>query len=499
LRDSCIDEERLRNLANNHSILEISKIENIPYSTIWYNLKKYNILISRSSKYNYPLFDTFTPESCYWAGFIAADGNVFVGKGDYRISLHLNIKDINHLEKFKECVGTTNKISIGHRDCYIQVCSKQMFFSLNNNFNIVPRKSLTLQPPQIPENLLSHYIRGYFDGDGHIGCYGGTCNFNIVSGSRDIIYWISNKLQYFGLINKDHIYGKKSFRIDVKNKNSIKIFDWLYKDSTIKLDRKYKKYCEYKNIDLDYKAISNEYLGGDSLEDLSKKYNISKWVLLGKFKKLGVRKTTKRVLNNNFIDINEYSCYWAGFISADGWVDKYHLSIELSHKDRTHLFKIKDFLNSNAEIKQRDRKSFGKITKSCVIQFNSLDLVQSLLINFNIVRNKTLILKPPNLPTNMIRHFIRGYVDGDGSVGWNKVPRLFICSGSKDFLTWVYNQIKSIKCGNPSITKRNSNTYCVEFKGKYTINILNWLYGNSNIYLDRKYNRFLEYNDKLSI
>ena len=54
-----------------------------------------------------------------------------------------------------------------------------------------------------------------------------------------------------------------------------------------------------KGFDLDYKKISKEYIDGESLKNLASKYNISVWTLLARFKKIGIRKTTKRVLGKN--------------------------------------------------------------------------------------------------------------------------------------------------------------------------------------------------------
>jgi len=259
-----------------------------------------------------------------------------------------------------------------------------------------------------------------------------------------------------------------------------------------------------KGFDLNYEAISKEYLSGGSLKDLAEKYNVSKWTLLDNFKKLGVRKNTKRYLDKTKFDTyTPESCYWAGFIGADGWINNNgYLGIEIKQTDKNHLEKIKRFLSSNADINFRERNKFSSVQKSAYIQFNSRYLINSLEYNFNIIPKKSLILQPPNIPENMIRHYIRGYFDGDGSLGWhkhNKNPRVTICSGSIKFLKTIFNEIKRNinSTGNPKIIKRrHSNTCTVEFMGKQCYDILDWLYEDAEYYLDRKYKRYLKYKSK---
>lgn len=484
------------------------------------------------NKRSVKLFDSYTPESCYWAGFIAADGNVLIKpeKGTYRIAIQLSSKDRTHLEKFRAVAERNNRISESKNNTScIQIFSKNAVESIKDNFRIVPNKSFVLKPPEnVPRSLINHYIRGYFDGDGHIGYYGGTyCNFNIVSGSKEIISWISNIFKSLNLTTKEHIYKKNNcFCIDINSKNSFKILDWLYSNShnSIRLDRKYKQYCDYKasvqnllnkyenegkrhpsgckGFNLDYENIAQEYLAGKELKYLASKYNVSHWTLLARFKKLGIRKTTKRTLNKKaFSNFTSENCYWAGFIAADGYVWKgYSLGCELSIRDIEHLNKLRSFLQSNAEIKERKKESFGKQHKYCSIQFNSIELTKDLETNFNITNNKSLSYQPPKLPPQLIRHFIRGYVDGDGSIGWHKYnnkPRLHICSGSKELLVWIFSNFQdNIEgVGNPSIKQRKgSQLYTIEFMGHQVDNVLNWLYKGTNIYLDRKHNKYTELN-----
>lgn len=318
----------LRELVKNYTVKEIANIKKVPLSSIYYHIKKHKLKTIDIRGNIYTLFDTYTPESCYWAGFIAADGNLFIDKnrGTYRVSIKLGIKDKLHLEKFKNAVGCKHRINITKENdrVYIQIYSKHMTNSIYSNFNIVPAKSLILQPPpnNLPRHLIKHYLRGCFDGDGHTNHKEGTtyCNFNIVSASNRFIKWFSTTLFEFGFIKQlDHIYKKSTcYAIDINNQNSIRILDWIYGGSnkTIRLDRKYNSYCSFKKdiqntfhkykelgvrppsgckgFDLDYQDISIRYMGGEMVKKLAEEYNVSIWTLLDRFKKMGVRKSNRK-------------------------------------------------------------------------------------------------------------------------------------------------------------------------------------------------------------
>jgi hypothetical protein len=107
-------------------------------------------------------------EVFYWAGFLAADGCIN-GK---RLQLSVNIKDIDHLKKFKSALHYDGKITMSHNHtyCTIRISDDQLIHDLEQRFNIVQRKSLTLQPPTCfkwhAEEIA--FAAGYIDGDGCI-------------------------------------------------------------------------------------------------------------------------------------------------------------------------------------------------------------------------------------------------------------------------------------------------------------------------------------------
>lgn len=248
----------------------------------------------------------------------------------------------------------------------------------------------------------------------------------------------------------------------------------------------------------DYKPISKEYLAGENLKKLATKYDISIWTLLDNFKKLGIKKTIRRFQNDEFFKvITPESCYWAGFIAADGWITKYQLGIELSRVDKNQIENFIKSIDGNNKINYRKRNGF----KYSSVYINSKQIIKDLKDNFNIIPNKTLILEPPKkMPEEFISHFIRGYIDGDGSIGWhkhNQKMRLNICSGSKQFLEWIVDEIKlNCETGNPKIRcVKGKELYTIEFMGKQVENILFWIYKNSNkkTRLLRKYSNYNKY------
>ena len=108
----------------------------------------------------------------YVLGFFTADGNMVKNKrGAHFIAIEITDRDI--LEKIKEAVGSNHKIGVKKRkfpekDAYrLQIGSKEMFDDLLR-LGLMPNKSKTIDLPFVPDKYLSHFVRGYFDGDGCI-------------------------------------------------------------------------------------------------------------------------------------------------------------------------------------------------------------------------------------------------------------------------------------------------------------------------------------------
>lgn len=212
-------------------------------------------------KCNKDYFQTInTEDKAYWLGFIYADG--CVTKNHRSLIINLSPTDIEHLNLFNQCIESTYPIKYKDNGRYVSlIISNKHFVEHLIDKGCVPHKSLVLQFPtenQVPSNLIRHFIRGYFDGDGCIHTKMRQhknkprpyleCEVNFL-GTYDMLLNIIKhipllniNIKEFGLIYK--------FRICSKNK-IVELLDYLYKDSHFYLPRKYIKYIsDIKNYNI---------------------------------------------------------------------------------------------------------------------------------------------------------------------------------------------------------------------------------------------------------
>lgn len=199
-------------------------------------------------------------EKAYMLGFIYADGNVSDSSKDkhYRLRITLENSDIKILNIFKNLLGFEGDIKVrelksnqrdtrGYYICELSVSNKILITDLVN-LGVVPNKTFNIQFPSIPQNLYKHFIRGFFDGDGSIYLRKDRpngVNFEIGCASLPFITKIVNIFANEKGI-KLNVYTKKNMYIlRVSQHKARELLHWLYRDSNIYLDRKYKLYKDF--------------------------------------------------------------------------------------------------------------------------------------------------------------------------------------------------------------------------------------------------------------
>ena len=246
---------------NNMSLREIEKEFKVLRATVSKFLEEQNIKKIKGNHYRkyFHDFDFFenidTEEKAYWLGFMFADGYIVNHENRYgedSFGLTLAEDSLDSIEKFKKSLHATNPIlydnskSIGQPQAKIVLTSQKTVNDLIDK-GCVKQKSLILQPPKkVPEKLLSHFIRGFFDGDGSLMKY----NYNNYPS-----YQIGFTTTYEMAIWLREIFGKGDIRKEKRrdftwyysiggNRQVLDICRYMYDEATIWMDRKYARYQE---------------------------------------------------------------------------------------------------------------------------------------------------------------------------------------------------------------------------------------------------------------
>lgn len=219
-------------------------------------------------------------------------------------------------------------------------------------------------------------------------------------------------------------------------------------------------------------------------------------------RKIGVSK--KYFCKSDFFDEidSEEKAYWLGVLFADGNVSKTKNNagvIKFSSIDLEWIEAFKEALHYTGNIYQEHHTKFDKIIYK--IQISDEQLFQA-LNSLGCIPNKSLVIKFPNISSELVRHFIRGYFDGDGTVGiYNNAPknknktftlRSGFCSGSKQFLEKLAQFIPT-KNKVVKTVKRKNNLYTLMFSVEDSLSLFNYFYNSASIFLSRKKLKFLEF------
>ena len=196
------------------------------------------------------IFTEITEEwQAYFLGLLFSDGNLYKN----RVSISLVEDDFYIVEeicrylfidtpKYYKSVHRTGSRT-GKPQLCVGVSNIEFSKILQENFNLHPKKSLTCPfPTNIPTRFMTHFIRGYFDGDGCILAKKWGQRFDVIGSHEfclELKMWMKTNLQ---IDAKIEVRGKVS-RLQVFNKKDIAtLYHFLYDKASIYLNRKYIKF-----------------------------------------------------------------------------------------------------------------------------------------------------------------------------------------------------------------------------------------------------------------
>ena len=250
---------------NNRSMNATAKVLNTSAKSIMRRMKEYGIEYDKKILYSCDenFFDNLNENSLYWLGFLATDGNVYKHNYSYTISLKLAAKDSEILVKFKNDIKSQapihNTITKPKSDKFkkkeyngvqLTLTSEKIFNKLAE-FNIVPNKTHTYTFPDQLKNhaLVHHFIRGCIDGDGWYREHRnngkaytteiriGMCGTPIFV--KEMYEIIKQKCNFDSGSYYERKFGKTADFEICSKKDANTLINYLYKDATIYLPRKY--------------------------------------------------------------------------------------------------------------------------------------------------------------------------------------------------------------------------------------------------------------------
>lgn len=248
-------------LKNIHKVAEYFNVSITPITRI---LKSNGInLTNRRFVVNHNYFDKIdTEEKAYWLGFLYADGYIRERKSGNSLEIKLSIKDRHHLELFRKCIGSNHTIVDGYNNVKykggfsrshmstLSMYSKQLVESIKSQ-GFHSRKTFTIEKPNINDDLINHFIRGYFDGDGSFSFIESKrCTTTFACASIKFREFLIEELNKCGIEIK--YYGGIVLVIYSKVENN-KFYNYIFNNATIYLERKkeiyerFREYYEYHN------------------------------------------------------------------------------------------------------------------------------------------------------------------------------------------------------------------------------------------------------------
>jgi hypothetical protein len=238
------------------------------------------------------------------------------------------------------------------------------------------------------------------------------------------------------------------------------------------------------------------YERGESALSLARRYGTSHQVITPLLAKHGVqvrpstkvKKARKCSFDEHFFHVidTEDKAYWLGFITADGCVKESRppvhvtprLQVHLALSDCTHLEKLRTALQANCMI--------SKNAHSCALELTSQQLVDD-LAQYGVLPRKTGSTQPGQVHPELARHYWRGIIDGDGYL--SKDGDQLVLVGDYEvvlgFQAFVLAHCLNIKAS----IFRKGNIYTFKVTGTHAMKMLEVLYGDASVYLDRKYER----------
>lgn len=202
-------------------------------------------------------FDSWSEYSAYVLGYIYADGDITWNpkKGYQALTITAAEKDKNHLENVRQLLKSTKPLLYSKgTNSFRLIANNKILVQRLMLLGVFPRKKLTIKfPTFVPNEYLSHFIRGIVDGDGHVRYVNRKKSpyfeISISSGSINFCNGFIDTIR--NLIDVDastRKVGKNTFIIQYSCSRGEKLAKFIYSNASIFIERKHMKFKTFLEV-----------------------------------------------------------------------------------------------------------------------------------------------------------------------------------------------------------------------------------------------------------
>lgn len=257
----------------------------------------------------------------------------------------------------------------------------------------------------------------------------------------------------------------------------------MAKQNRLTLEQKEELFKMYSTYEYTYKELAEHF--NKSVSSIACLLN--RKGLKGKRQNNHYRKYS---INQNYFNCidTEDKAYFLGLLCADGCnhTNNTKVSLWLKESDKNILEKFKSFLQPDKPL-TFSKKKIG--SNQWGIQISN-KRISDKLSELGCVPRKTFILKFPTkdqVSGKFLKDYLRGFFDGDGWLGKKDISITASNSFCNDLQKFL--NTKDIKTRARSKGKVTELCFSRDSSKKF----INWIYKDSKIYLERKYQKYLKY------
>lgn len=237
--------------------------------------------------------------------------------------------------------------------------------------------------------------------------------------------------------------------------------------------------------------VIDKYKNGTSTTIIANEYNVDRHTICNILKKHKIERNNiyhNKGLDENYWEIiDSYDkAYFLGFFITDGNVYGNDVRLQLKNESQYILETLKNKTKSENNVRQ-DKRGFSTFSVKRKKWVDDL-------AKYGVIPNKTsTVYFPDMLQVNLLSHFVRGLIDGDGWISF-KGEQIGFC-GNETLVTQLRDfLVKTLNVYNSKILKTGNNLYQVCWCSKKDIkNIGEYIYKDKgDCFLKIKFDNFNE-------